>query len=323
MKVLFANIGWMTHYQGNTAKDKIVGGGSYRDDDKHEAFNFQNLQGKCYGYVQPVRFGLINLQRIDKKCNKEQDKLTDVLVVWIARRPQSGGTYIVGWYKNATVFSDFQESNRTERNKYTFNVVAKHSDAVLLPVDNRTFLVPRAKSDGEGFLGQSNVWYVDSNLETVKSFRKDVVKYIESYSPSKKSISKHAIQINVEAKKQVEVAAVDFVIEEYKSRGYKVKSREKENLGWDLDAKQGKISLKLEVKGLAQSGISVHITQNEYNEMMADKDRYRLCVVINAIKNPQLIVFVWDEGQGLWVSEDDTSVALTIDMKPSYVASVE
>ena len=81
MRVLFANIGWMTHYQGNTAKDKIVGGGSYRDDDKHEAFNFQNLQGKCYGYVQPVRFGLINLQRIDKKCNKEQDKLTNVLVV--------------------------------------------------------------------------------------------------------------------------------------------------------------------------------------------------------------------------------------------------
>lgn len=34
MKILFANIGWMTHYRGKNAKDQIVGGGSYRNDDK-------------------------------------------------------------------------------------------------------------------------------------------------------------------------------------------------------------------------------------------------------------------------------------------------
>ena len=323
MRVLFANIGWMTHYQGNSAKDMIVGGGSYRNEDKHEAYNFQNLKGKYYGYVQPVRFGKINLKRIDGGCKADQESLKDVLVVWIANRPQGSGTYVVGWYNHATVFADFQLSDRKERKEYTYNIVAKSSDGVLLPVDKRTFFVPRAKAQGIGFLGQSNVWYADADEKKVRQFRDKVIGYIENYSADKKFVSKHAIQVNAEARKQVEEAAVDYVTKQYKAQGYKVESREKENLGWDLDAWQGKIKLKLEVKGLAQSTISVHITQNEHSEMMADKDNYRLCVVINAVKAPQLIVFLWDESQKAWVSEDDTSIALTIDMKPSYIASVE
>ena len=43
-KILFANIGWMTHYKGNTKKDQIVGGGSWSNDDKHEAFNFSPIR---------------------------------------------------------------------------------------------------------------------------------------------------------------------------------------------------------------------------------------------------------------------------------------
>lgn len=62
--ILFANIGWMTHYKGNTKKDQIVGGGSWSNDDKHEAFNFSPIKGKCYGYVQPVRWGSISLHII-------------------------------------------------------------------------------------------------------------------------------------------------------------------------------------------------------------------------------------------------------------------
>ena len=46
-KILFANIGWMTHYKGNTKKDQIVGGGSWSNDDKHEAFNFSPIKGNA------------------------------------------------------------------------------------------------------------------------------------------------------------------------------------------------------------------------------------------------------------------------------------
>ena len=38
MRILFANIGWMIHYRGYNPKDQIDGGGSYRNDDKHEVY---------------------------------------------------------------------------------------------------------------------------------------------------------------------------------------------------------------------------------------------------------------------------------------------
>lgn len=44
-KILFANIGWMTHYKGNTKKDQIVGGGSWSNDDK--LLTFLQLKGNA------------------------------------------------------------------------------------------------------------------------------------------------------------------------------------------------------------------------------------------------------------------------------------
>ena len=322
MKILFANIGWMIHYRGNNAKDQIVGGGSYRNDDKHEAYNFLPINGKCYGYVQPVKWGEINLGRIDKD-GINQNALKDVLVIWIAKHPGAGGTYIIGWYKNAKVFRSFKESNAVERNKYGYNVVAKKEDCTLIPIDQRTFLVPRAKIKGKGFLGQSNVWYADSPDQAVQDFRKEVIDYIQHFSKVGRKISVTSLKVDAEARKRVEKAAVSFVTKEYQSLGYRVISREKENVGWDLDAKKDGISLKLEVKGLAQSQVSVRISDNEYKSMMSNKDRYRLCVVTNAVKNPSLIKFIWDESLGEWVSDEDETISLTIELKPSYLAIVE
>ena len=322
MRILFANIGWMAHYRGNNAKDQIKGGGSYRDDDKHEAFNFLSINGKCYGYVQPVRWGGINIERIEKGC--KDDKLSNVLVVWIATHPSAGGTYIVGWYKNANVFKFFQASRNSLRNKYNYNIVAKDNDCTLLPLDQRTFQVLRAKNGGKGFLGQSNVWYADSSSKAVQQFRQEVIAYIKSYTGEAKHISRQTLKVNAVVRKQVEVAAVAYVTKEYQKLGYKVTSREKENIGWDLDAEKKGIKLKLEVKGLAQSQVSVRISENEYKSMMANKKDYRLCVVTNALKNhPAMVVFIWDEDRKAWLSDRDPSIKLSIELKPSYLAVVE
>lgn len=133
----------------------------------------------------------------------------------------------------------------------------------------------------------------------------------------------HTLKVDAEARKIVEKAAVEYVTKKYQSLGYQITSREKENVGWDLDAEKEGDKLKLEVKGIAQSQVSVHISQNEYKTMMANKDCYRLCVVINAINNPQLVVFIWKEDLGAWVSDTDESIVLTIDLKPSYLAVVK
>ena len=58
-----------------------------------------------YGYVQPSG-KRININRMGA-CS-EVDSIDDVLVVWTATKPY-GGSKIVGWYKSATVFRDYQK----------------------------------------------------------------------------------------------------------------------------------------------------------------------------------------------------------------------
>lgn len=322
-RILFANIGWMEHYKGNCDADMIVGGGSYDDKDKHEAFNFQDSNGFCYGYVQTVRNGKINLSRVDNTIPEFSTEIDKVLVIWVAKRPDSGGTYIVGWYNNAIVYADYCPSSNPERNKYGYNIKAKKEDCVLIPVDSRTMNVPRATTGDKGFLGQSNVWYADFDNLKVRNFRNAVIDYVKKYKAKKSIVVKFQVKVDTEARKKVEEAAIKHVTSEYKKRGYNITSREKDNLGWDLDAINGNIHLKLEVKGLASDTISVHVTSNEYEKMMHDKKNYRLCVVINAIKNPQMVVFIWDNFSKQWLSEDDSTIVLSIDMKPSYIACVK
>lgn len=323
MRLLFANIGWMEHYKGNCKADMIVGGGSYDNMDKHEAFNFQDLNGSCYGFVQTVRNSKINLSRIDKSASNSDAMIDNVLVVWVAKRPDGNGSYIVGWYNNATVYADYQSSKNPARNRYPHNIIAKRDDCVLLPVDSRTFNIPRAATTEKGFLGQSNVWYADYDSPSVQEFRDAVIDYIEKYEVKKSTVVKSQVTVDTKSRKAVEEAAIKYVTKEYQSRGYHITSREKDNIGWDLDAVYGKIHLKLEVKGLASNTISVHITSNEHEKMHNDRKNYRLCVVINATINPQMIVFIWDDTLKQWVSEDDSSIVLSIDIKPSYLASVK
>lgn len=315
-RILFANIGWMVHYNGLSAGDSITGGGSFQDEGKLEVFNFQNLEGWCYGYVQTVRFGQVNLQRIYADCDNSSDRLEDVLVVWTARRPDSGGTYIVGWYKHAIVYKDYQDSNSVERNRYKYNIKAKASDCTLLNVDHRTLAVPRAHSQ-DGGMGQSNVWYADKDIPEIKKFRNDVIDYVDSSTP--RPIFHKPFAVNAEAKKLVEEAAVNKVRETYEECGFIVRSVEKENLGWDLDVRKDNIYLRIEVKGLVGNVLSIHITPNEYSKMKAkDNANYRLCVVINALTHPELYTFIFD--RDAWVCEEDPNLILNIDEQVAAIA---
>lgn len=317
MRILFANIGWMLHYQGNSITDKISGGGSYRDEDKHEAYNFSNLNGYCYGYVQPVRGGTINLHRIDSSCKIDQAYLEDVLVIWTASRPDTKGTYIVGWYEHATVYREWKENNAKERNGYSYNIKAKYKDCYLLPVDTRFFEIPRArKEQNKGFMGQSNVWYADANIKSVIDFRNTVVEYLKSKGNLNLQ-KRNKLHTNIEAKRQVEKIAIDVVSQNYRDKGYKITSVEKENKGWDLEATRGRIKLNIEVKGLAEESLSVHLTENEY-KAMRNNYNYRLCVVTCTLKNPLLSTFIFD-GK-FWICEEDSSLILSFKEKIAAIA---
>ena len=169
MRILFCNIGWMEKYQGLTDNDQISGGGSFVSEKGmgHEVCNFHSTNERVYGYVQPANDRSISLERIDE--NNQNNFLDNVLVIWLATRPKGlgGHTVIVGWYKNATVFKEFQHFKKIPNlqkengiSRYLIEAAAK--DAVLLPVDARTFIIPRANTNpDQGGIGQSNIWYAD------------------------------------------------------------------------------------------------------------------------------------------------------------------
>ncbi|MEN5174287.1 MULTISPECIES: HNH endonuclease [Acinetobacter] len=178
MKILFCNIGWMKKYNG-IDKDSLERGGAYNDSQTgHEVCNFTNLNGNVYGYVRSS--GKININNLG--ADKNDKHIDGVTVVWTAG-PDSGGTVIVGWYKNATVFREetyFESiSGLHKKNRIKFyRIKANFEDAYLLPVYERNLHIPRAVKGG---IGQSNVWYAKS--KEAKPLLEKVKKYIEKRSP--------------------------------------------------------------------------------------------------------------------------------------------
>lgn len=303
--ILFCNIGWMAEYKGITRRDKIVGGGAYvRIEQRgHEVCNFLPANGKVHGYVQPVG-SQIKIERLG--ASKEDDMLTDVDVVFTALRPGAGGTVVVGWYKNATVFrhlqrveglSETHESNSVD----SYWASAAAENAVLLPVDQRNIVIPR----GKGGMGKSNVWFADSPV--ISKWISKIKRTIGGEVVAKRRGSPR--QQNPIKKAQIEKSAIELVTVHYEAMGYAVNSVEKDNVGWDLEASKDSITLLLEVKGLSGSETIAELTPNEYKQMSGyRKSDYRLCIVTSALSDPYLKVFSLNHVTEKWDSETDGAV---------------
>lgn len=233
-KLLICNIGWMEFYEGQTNIDKIKGGGEFVKENEfgHEIYNFQEVNGYCYGYVQPnarnkqYHLGKINLQKVGQTTTAF---INDVLVIWVAKS-EGIGTVVVGWYKNATVYSeqqrfpqDFPSKQKNEVGGYW--IKAEDKNTTLLPIDARTCILPRRT---KGSIGQSNLYYADKPES--KIFRDKILDYILNKPIIRKS------KINHDHRIKVEKAAIDCVWSYYEKLGYSVNSVEKDNVGWDLEA---------------------------------------------------------------------------------------
>jgi hypothetical protein len=286
----------MSFYDG-IGSDKIVNGGAYIKKNKFggEVYNFRDSDNNCYGYVMK-RNGLLDLGRIDMNPEYNRDTMKNVTCVFVATHPK-GGRRIVGWYQNATVYSSYQEYEGNDRKIMTqpkdwdyddqvgyFATVHK-KDVILLAEDERID-APQVPN-GKGGMGENNVWYADS--DSGLNFREKVMEFIYDYTrnKSKEVAAEHEratqSKVDVELKKKVEVAAIKCTREFYEARGYKTKSVESENRGWDLEFTNGKIKLLVEVKGLSQSFISIRLSRNEYEKMRNNTNCYRLAVVTNCL----------------------------------------
>ncbi len=190
-KVIFFNIGWMSYYQGITDNDSLQKGGKFTDENEYgyEIFNFLPFNGHMYGFVQPGGRGdyLSRLINIDKLGASKQNSVDNVLSVWLATHPEKGGTWVIGWYENSTVYRRYQQapinSNRSYgdfKSQFGYWVTAKEEYCVCLPVNKRVLQAPRGK-DG---IGQSNVWYAQSQENITIEFLEKVEQLISQYRTS-------------------------------------------------------------------------------------------------------------------------------------------
>lgn len=158
MMMLFCNVGWMKNYDGIDG-DSIDRGGAYNKHlIGHEVCNFSNINGTLYGYVQPT--GQIKIEKLG--ANKKDKFINGITVVWTAG-PDSGGTVVIGWYKDATVYRNLQTITKPTKPQKAkgaidYRIKAPADKAVLLPLEQRELIIPRRVKGG---IGQSNVWFAD------------------------------------------------------------------------------------------------------------------------------------------------------------------
>jgi hypothetical protein len=310
--LLFCNIGWMERYGGLKSGDQITGGGSYvtNKGHGHEICNFSPSNGYYYGFVRPPG-SEIDISRIGAEPDAES--LSGVTVIWTSTRP-TGGTAVVGWYKDATVYKTYQ-SFKTAPVDHRRNgidgywIKAPSSMAKLLPVDERTLEIPRQVKGG---MGQANVWYADS-----KTSASVVAKVLSLVAAGKANKSGHKSGQDIDRKSKIEKSAITACIKYFEKAGYTVNSVEKDNLGWDLEAMSGKTKLRIEVKGLSGSNFNVELTPNEYTAFVEHSANYRLAVVLNALGKVELYICRYSTEQNRWIVHENKNLSLQIEIKQS------
>jgi hypothetical protein len=125
-----------------------------------------------------------------------------------------------------------------------------------------------------------------------------------------------------ERKARIEKAAIRACCDYFENIGYNVKSVEKENLGWDLEATSDNSQLQLciEVKGLSGNDFFVELTPNEYKFFRKQRDNYRLAVVTRALDDPQLHICRYSAEKSDWLIEGfDGSIVV----QPKESASIK
>ncbi|MEX2128575.1 MAG: HNH endonuclease [Xanthobacteraceae bacterium] len=123
----------------------------------HELLNFADEDGFAYGFVENNR-KRINLGSLGAPPGAP--KVEGVSVIWCALDKATRRLRVVGWYDNATVYSEPQVPRRNSpRGDWRFQCKAKVEDAHLIPEAERYLEVPMKPTVIDtGYIGQTN-WF--------------------------------------------------------------------------------------------------------------------------------------------------------------------
>lgn len=302
--IVFLRIAWMKDYEGVTDTDIPKGAGSYVAKNKtgEEIYNYLAKGGKYYGFARIHGGANINITKLG--ASKDATQINNVTVVFFATNPTYRSQYIVGWYKNATLFKKLQKVTRASGVTQDYVTSCNVADGKLLPIKERNYEVTGP--------GQTNLWYPNSYLS--KDELKKLLTYLNNPSakprPEPKPSRGRGWLRDAELRKKIEVAAMDATADWFEQKGFKISDVHKDNKGWDLEASKGNITLQLEVKGTQGGFNGVEVTANEYKNIKKKSKSFRLCVVSNAIdkKNQQTDVFFYKDNA--WVNDKNQDLTI-------------
>ncbi|WP_250278707.1 tetratricopeptide repeat protein [[Clostridium] colinum] len=172
MNFIIFKIGFSKYYSGieNTSVNIYDKFYQEKKSNNPEIYNFQDYNDYCYGYAS-LKSGVVNLSNIKFK-NDESILLKNALILWVYE--ENNKYYLVGWYKNATVYNFLQKKlsyPSVGRDLY-YNVKAKAKDCYLLPVFERSFNVHITfQEDTNFYLGNSD-----------DKIYNDICKFINNYN---------------------------------------------------------------------------------------------------------------------------------------------
>jgi hypothetical protein len=253
----------------------------------------------------------INLGRIEQGCTA--DKLDDVLVIWFATNPIDRGQIVIGWYKNATVYSSFQSPTAPLlRENYSYNIKAKWEDSFLLPISKRKFRVGHdIEGTKKGDPGEADAFYVLDDKGKAKDVSNptnawiaNVIKYVEHYQGPKLSSRDDEIQedmltaeyssggqgfqSDVEVRLTIEAYAMTTCEDYYRQKGYQTKNVSA-NSPYDFLIRKKELSRFVEVKGTQTAGDTVILTKNEVNLSRTHGDKMILFLVHSIAMNKKSV----------------------------------
>lgn len=302
--VLFVASAWMRRYNGPAEDDPVAADNfgyfareGHPPSDAHEQWNFADTDGMVYGYVP--RSSSIAIERLGAAAGA--DSIAGVLVVFFARDPAEDTLKVIGWYKNATVHRREAYSHARGALTVGSSIRASARDAVVLPVADRVIVIPTAQTTPGG-VGQSPLWYATEHPAKVAEVRAFVEGYaaLPGTSGGEGKGGRGAPrQPDTLTRLAVEAASMKLAMA-YFDDAVDVSAKAR---GWDIEARDSKGQLLIEVKGLSGQNVNVELTPNEYDKMRALRDRYALFVVTNALTHhPMARTFRYQPESLSWAS---------------------
>ena len=276
-KLVLLKTGWCDQYDGDSVVGNYGHVKKHGEKSGHERFNFlRRKAGWFRGYCPPI----------GKSYATPNPPIPDGwTVVWISKKPGTKGVRIVGAYFDA-VFNAGKDDVGDEEINYC--VSAK--SGFLVPPELRTENFKSPIKSGPCFylIGGDK----DRDRRKLAKYVMGELQRLQGAIGSSPELQYERIAFpDIEHIRRVEKAAVQFVWKKYERDGFKVKSREKDPVGYDLDAVKGKEKLKLEVKGTSSDISYAFITRKELGVCRGNPDAWVLCMVTNALTSPKLKTF--------------------------------